>query len=278
MTGNFLDNILDNIFFEYSLDNTTQSSDVSIPFKVSSIPVQISGDYMFSNNYGLIGYEFDSDFLINSIRFIKKEEENNIKNTDAIVISNGVSIGTVGNLQNKTDTNRIIFSTDFGNFFYSQGKNNNFNEKTKENNYFSYTVERPFIYYLGNKLFLYFNARLLLSSDNSNSFTLINNLCKVTENSKGLGYAGITYSKYFNTKKSYDVDSKLDLTVLGDLQFGENKFINGKYTYTIPTLKDSSASSKDITSFSTVVGKARRSQLLDKTYYKNIDNWKLGWQ
>lgn len=109
--------ILDNIFFDYSTDNSLNSSNISTPYSIpgallgspNDVPSQVSGDYSYSYNYGVIGCVFDNNSFLNSVKISKRKDENNLKNTNT-VLANGTQLGNaLGDLQSKSDTNRITF-------------------------------------------------------------------------------------------------------------------------------------------------------------------------
>lgn len=275
--------ILDNIFFEYSIDNSLNSSNISTPFSIpgallgtpNDVPSQVSGDYSYSYNYGVIGYVFDNNSFLNSVKISKTKDENNLKNTNT-VLANGTQLGnTLGDLQSKSNTNKITFSTKFGNISYAENELNSFTGSVINDSGFSYSAKRRFNYYLGNKIYLYFDLQLILSSDDAHSIKSTNSLVKVTEDNKGIVYAGLNYTKNFNTVNSYDVNDSFEFMVSGEYGLDNNLFIISDYKYNLANLKDSNATVEGVSSFSTVVGKSEKDKYI---YYKDIDTWELGWQ
>ena len=275
--------ILDNIFFYNSTDNSLNSSNISTPFSIpgallgtpNNVPSQVSGDFSYTYSYGLIGYKFDNNSFLDSVKITKIKDENNLKNTNT-VLANGTQLGnTLGNLQNKSDTNKITFSTKFGNISYAENELNSYTGSVTNDSVFRYAIKKSFKYYLGNKLYLSFDLGLILSSDDAHSIRSTNNLVKVSKDNKAAVFTQLLYTKNFNTVNAYDVTDRIDFTIGGDFGLDNDLFIFGQYNYQLANLKDSNATAEGVSSFSTVVGKTEKDRILP---WDNIDTWELGWQ
>jgi hypothetical protein len=256
---------LNNIFFEYSIDTSLNSSNISTPFSIPGVGTsQVSGDFSYTYNYGLIGYKFDNNSFLDSVNITKINDENNLKN-----------ISGLGDLQSRSDTNKITFSTKFGNISYAENELNSFTNSVTNDSVFSYAIKRSFRYYFGNKIYLYFDLRLNLSSDDAHSIQSNNSLVKVNEDNKGIVFAGLNYTKNFNTVNAYDITDSIDFKIAGELGLDNDLFISGGYTYNLANLKDSNATAEGVSGFKTIVGKTEKDKII---YYDDIDTWELGWQ
>lgn len=258
------------IFYEYGYSSSLESADFTSPFTIPGAgSVQVSGDYSNSLSQGIAGYEFDNDSFLKGIKFVKNQQKNHVKNTGLS------SVGLANDFSSKSDLNRIVFETKFGNISYSQFEDLNFFGTTTKDNNFMYSASTEFFYNLGNNMVFSIEPLVVLDSNDNHSFTTTFFLRKISKDKKTISGALLEYNKNFNTSLAFDIDSNIRVGLFIDQALGGNNFIVASYKYDIPTLKDSSASVDDLSSFEILAGKSAKTM---KKWWTEIDNWNIGWQ